>query len=167
MEETPMYLRIINILSIVIAAALHISIYMWIEKLEREKCECSKLWHRDVVKILAIVLFVIVVINTYMFSRTGFDSKKAIRDSMKNPYITYMYWPISLVVGVSYIGIMFDYIYKLKELECECSEDWKREFGWYYSIFSLTLWGLLILLILINMFLSLVVMFSIIYSKKK
>lgn len=143
------FVQIYYIILFIIVLTLHISIYMWIDKLEKDNCDCSKLWHRDILKAFAILLFIFTCINLYIHNYNNYNQKQIQKTIMNNQFMLYVFFPIAWIIGISYIIIMFDYIYKLKEMECECSEDWKREFGWYYSIFVIGLYALLIILLVI------------------
>ena len=47
--------------------------------------------------------------------------------------------------------MIFDYITKLKKLECECSESWKREYGYIGSIVYIGYFGLILLLLILGL----------------
>jgi hypothetical protein len=143
------FMQIYYIVIFIIVLTLHISIYMWIDKLEKDNCDCSKLWHRDILKAFAILLFIFTCINLYIYHTNNYNQNQIQNMMMNNKFMLYVFTPISAIIGISYMFIMFDYIYKLKEMECECSEDWKREFGWYYSILVIGIYILLIILLII------------------
>ena len=52
-------------------------------------------------------------------------------------------------IGVFYMVIILDYVMKLKEKNCECSEDWKREYGYIFTIVYISILLLMLLLIII------------------
>ena len=153
------YMQIYHLIVFIVVLTLHISIYMWIDKLEKENCECSKLWHRDILKALAIVLFVLTCINMFLLTKNNSNSKVFIENVSKH-MLGKVYLGFSLLFGFSYIFIMFDYIRRLKEMECECSEDWKREFGWWYSILVMSIYGLLLVMLSIIVVSGAYLMFS-------
>jgi hypothetical protein len=53
----------------------------------------------------------------------------------------------------SFINIIIAIIYidDLKKINCECSEDIRREIYWYYSIIKLALFGLMLMTVIILM----------------
>ena len=65
---------------------------------------------------------------------------------IKSPLII-PYSFILFVLQISYVAIIFDYITKLKKLQCECSESWKREYGYIGSIVYFCYFGLILLLL--------------------
>lgn len=157
----PLFVQIYHLVIYIVILTLHVCIYMWIDKLERENCDCSKLWHRNIVKAFAIILFVVTCINAYLISQNDFDSNKYLKNiMMNNMTFLQIYSVASIMISFSYIFIMFDYIRKLKEMECECSEDWKREFGWYYSIVVMILWGIILLSLIGTVIYGTYLMFS-------
>ena len=41
---------------------------------------------------------------------------------------------VVFIIGLFYLAMVLDYITKLKTLECQCSESWKRDYGYIYSL---------------------------------
>ena len=54
---------------------------------------------------------------------------------------------LSIVVAV----IVLTYVFKLEETSCECSKDWRRDYIKYYSMATLGLIGLIVLLGLLKL----------------
>ena len=53
-----------------------------------------------------------------------------------------------------YLGILLDYIIKLKELQdCKCSENWIREYGYYFTIIYFSLITLIIFISILSVIL--------------
>ena len=123
---------IIGLLVGVLTFALHIFMYQWTNKLEEQNCDCSDLWHRNIVNKLAIGLIGLFLVNSIIF-RGNIPNNK-------------LYLTVCALIGFAYFGIIIDYIRKLKQKNCECSEDWKREYG-YIFISYLIFIALLILII--------------------
>ena len=110
-------LLVITVFVSALVIILHYSMYTWTQELEKQGCECSDMWHRNIVHWLALILLILIPVNN------------------------------STIVGLSfiaYICIVIDYIRKLKQLECECSEDWKREYGYIFSVIYISLIAIII-----------------------
>ena len=131
------------VILLIFMITLHVSIYMWIDKLEIETCRCSELWQRDVLKYLIIFKFLLIVLNMYIVNKNKFNPVKINKSRDDDMFHKIVYFFTS-VAGVAYIYLLFTYIYELYKIECECSEDWKRDFGWYYSILVLSMYALVL-----------------------
>jgi len=131
---------IISLIIIILVLVLHYSMYTWTEELEKNGCKCSDLWHRNFIHWIALILVIIIPINVLIKIY-----------NIKSPLLI----PYTFILGVLqifYIGMIFDYITKLKKLECECSESWKREYGYIGSIVYICYFGLLLLLLILGIF---------------
>jgi hypothetical protein len=140
---------IINIILITLILVLHYAMYTWTEELEKTGCECSNLWHRNVIHWFGLVIVILNVIY-WLIEFFNIDQKIYYR----NGSLTLFAAPFSsliLILTVSYISIIFDYITKLKKLECHCSESWKRDYGYIGSIVYIASYSLGFLLFIIGM----------------
>ena len=127
---------IVALIILVLVLVLHYSMYTWTEELEKNGCECSDLWHRNVIHWVALILLIAFAIRVVFLIAN-------IRSNVFNVF--------SILVGIlqfCYIVFIFDYITKLKELECKCSEDWKREYGYISSIIYIVIYGISLLSII-------------------
>ena len=101
-------------------------LYTWVDSMKKDGCDCSNIWHKDFVKfgLIFILLYNIVVICIMK----------------SNPKMTFLniFKVIGGFITISYWAIVLDYVIKLKENACGCSEDWKREFAYIYSIVYFT-----------------------------
>lgn len=142
----------------VIAVVINIMGFVWIKNLEDISCKCSENWMRDYIKYFLIAYFVINTINlTLSLYINSIKNKEAVFMSiLKNPL--YMLWSglVMLYSVFAFINIfvVITYIQKLKEVNCECSEDVKREIYWYYNIIIISVVALFILLSLIELLMS-------------
>jgi hypothetical protein len=130
----------------IFAILFHVLLYQWTIELEKNGCECSKLWHYDFIKYGSLSLLIITILNSIRISY-NLSLSKNIQDFNKLNQQHYIIRFIIGIIGISYMAVLLDYIIKLKEMQdCKCSEDWKREFGYYYSIvyFALLLFGILL-----------------------
>jgi len=129
---------LINNIALVIMLLISIFIitvlYTWIDSMEKDGCDCSKIWHRDIVK---YGLFVIISLNMIvLFSKYYFKSFSLVLSV------------IAFILTVSYWSIVLDYILKLNELSCKCSEGWQREFAYIYSIIYMVFISLTMLIVM-------------------
>lgn len=130
---------LIALIIIVLVLVLHYAMYTWTEELEKTGCECSDLWYRNFIHWIALVLMIIIPINIVI-------QIYKIKSQLLIPYTF-----ILVVLQISYIVMIFDYITKLKKLECECSESWKREYGYIGSIVYICYFGLILLLLILGL----------------
>ena len=128
------------VILLIFMITLHVSIYMWIDKLEIETCRCSELWQRDVLKYLIIFKFLLIVLNMYIVNKNKFNPVKINKSRDDNMFHTILSF-FTVSSTLVYVLVMITYINELYKIECECSEDWKREFGWYYSIVMLSFYA--------------------------
>jgi len=128
---------IVVLIIIVLVIVLHFSMYTWTKELEKNGCECSDLWHRNIIHWIALLLLIIIPIN-FLIKIANVKSKLLIP-----------YGVVLVVLQIFYSAIVFDYITKLKKLECECSGNWKREYGYIGSIVYIGYFGLLLLILIL------------------
>ena len=134
---------LIHLIVLVLVITLHVAMYMWTTELEKENCDCSDLWHRNLINIFSILLLILIPVNFYLRYK-NFLPIKSFNLDLKTGY--------SIIVGgigVFYMVIILDYVMKLKEKNCECSEDWKREYGYIFTIVYISLLLLMLLFIII------------------
>lgn len=129
---------IISIIITALVIVLHYSMHTWTKELEKQGCECSDMWHRNIVHWLALIFLILIPINIM------------IRYFKINNIFTNMYSIIIGVTFITYICIIIDYIRKLKELECQCSESWKREYGYIFSIIYISLLAIVLFSIIMG-----------------
>ena len=118
---------VITVIISILVIILHFSMYTWTKELEKQGCDCSDMWHRKVIHWLALIFLLFIPINIMIrYFKSDNNIIKILSGIMSLGFITY-------------ICIVIDYIRKLKQLECQCSEDWKREFGYIFSIIYISL----------------------------
>jgi magnesium-transporting ATPase (P-type) len=130
---------LIALIIIVLVLVLHYAMYTWTEELEKTGCECSDLWYRNFIHWIALVLMIIIPINIVI-------QIYKIKSQLLIPYTFILF-----VLQISYVAMIFEYITKLKKLECECSESWKREYGYIGSIVYICYFGLILLLLILGL----------------
>lgn len=144
-QSIGIYIIVIIIIALIIiplTIILHYAMYTWTTELEKNGCECSNLWHRDFINILAIiiVIMIIIILIVIIFLNTKYNLSSLIS------YLNF----INGVIFFTYILIILDYISKLKALNCECSESWKREYGYIFSIVYISLYILIFIFTIIS-----------------
>lgn len=136
--------------SIVIGiVALIINVYalVWIMKLEAiPECKCSDNWMRLYIKyflhVYIPVLIISLLTNLYLYS-TGLSPA----DLTSGIFVAYSaFLGIFGLFAFANMIIAIVFISKLKEMNCECSEDIKREIYFIYNIVMASVIGLVILL---------------------
>ena len=130
----------------IIVIAINFFALMWINHLEEIACKCSENWKRDYIKYFLYVFFGMVIARMIVFAVTG---HALLQQNMLLTSIMLIYYAFSIVN--IFISIM--YISELKNINCECSEDVRREVYFYYNIVRLALFGIMMLLLLGGMIL--------------
>jgi hypothetical protein len=127
---------------------LIINVYaiIWIYKLETIDCKCSNSWMRMYIKFFLHVIIPVMVIqmlvNIYLYSNNM--SPNDITGDMFSLY--------KLIVGfvniLGFLNIVISIIFinKLKEMNCECSEDIQREVYFIYNIVLASIIGIFVLM---------------------
>jgi hypothetical protein len=118
---------------------INVNAIIWITKLEDIKCACSESWMRSYIKnfLYIFILFSIlnIVLTIYMYSN-NFDNTK-IPTSLA--LVISIFHMIITIFGFINIFIVIIFINKLKEINCVCSEDIRREVYYIYNTISLFL----------------------------
>jgi len=118
---------------------ININAIIWINKLEYIKCACSESWMRSYIKnfLYIFILFSIlnIVLTIYMYSN-NFDNTK-LPTSLS--LVINIFHMIISIFGFINIFIVIIFINKLKEINCVCSEDIRREVYYIYNTISLFL----------------------------
>ena len=119
----------------IIVLIINVTALMWINKLDTMNCVCSESYMRTYIKYFLyfniVVISIDILLNIYIYfnniSILEFDNNflykiyKAIRG------IFFIFSLINVVIVIIFIN-------KLKEINCECSEDIRREIYWVYNI---------------------------------
>lgn len=124
-------------ISVILLFLLHYFMYIWTKELENKNCDCSDIIHRKIINYGSIVFFIILIFNYINIITNNIFIKPSI-------FISILFTTISII----YLSIIIDYIRKLKEKQCECSEDWKRKYGYIFSIIYLILSVLTLVIII-------------------
>ena len=128
-----------------IALVINVYAIIWIYKLETIDCKCSNSWMRLYIKyylhVLIPVMSISLLINTYLYI-----NDLTYRDISSDLFSFYrLFTGIVNFLGFLNIIISIIFINKLKEINCECSEDIKREVYFIYNIVLASIISLIIL----------------------
>lgn len=147
---------IASIVGGIIGIIINVSALMWLQKLEKLNCACSEHWMRNYIKyylyIIIPIFFIELIINVY-----AYVADISVKDIQNNDLIIFYksFAGIVSIFTVANIFIVIIFINRLKELNCECSEDIKREVYWVYNIVLAAIISLAILFMLIGLPLAL------------
>jgi hypothetical protein len=119
----------------IIVLIINVNALLWINKLDTMNCACSESYMRAYIK---YYLYFIIVINSvdiilfmYLYS-SNISLLELTSNSLYNIYTSFKL--IFSIFSIINIVIVIIFINKLKELNCECSEDIRREIYWIYNI---------------------------------
>jgi hypothetical protein len=133
-----------------IAIPINISAILWIYKLENIDCKCSNNWMRIYIKyylhVIIPIMIITLFINIYLYL-----NNMEYADIKSNLLSLYFF----IIGGFNIFGflniiISIIFINKLKEINCDCSEDIKREVYYIYNIIGASLISITILMILMT-----------------
>ena len=126
---------ILSIMISIIVLIINVNALLWINKLDTMNCACSESYMRSYIK---YYLYFIIVINSidiilfmYLYSN-NISLLELTSNSLYNIYTSFKL--IFSIFSIINIVIVIIFINKLKELNCECSEDIRREVYWIYNI---------------------------------
>lgn len=123
------------ILVIVFNIFLYYTLFTWVHNLIQQGCECSDLWQRKYVHNGALLIPILISLFLILVKT----------NSLTNNTYAMIIVTIFVTINITYYSILISYINDLKRLECKCSESWKRDFAFIYSIIVLIQYGLSIL----------------------
>ena len=139
-----------NIISGVLGLIINIFAIMWIYKLENINCKCSNNWMRLYIKyyllLIIPVISITLLINLYLYFNN------LVYSDITNSLFTFyrLFAGFVTIIGLINIIISIIFINRLKEINCECSEDIKREVYYIYNIVLASLICIIILLTLMS-----------------
>lgn len=135
-----------------IALIININAIIWVYKLEAiPECKCSDNWMRNYVKYYLLIVIPVMVItlsiNVYLF--TNSLGPNDINSSLYTMFRVFA----GLVNFLGFINIIITIIFinRLKEMNCECSEDVRREIYFIYNIVLASFIGITILITLMSL----------------
>ena len=135
----------------IIALIINVYALIWIMKLEAiPECKCSDNWMRLYIKyflhVYIPILIISIILYVYLFS-FGLSPNDLNNNGV---FVAYrMFVGIVGLFGFANMIIAIIFINRLKEINCECSEDIKREIYFIYNIVLASFMAVIILLGLI------------------
>lgn len=140
-------------LSVIIGIViLTINVYaiLWINKLDTMNCACSESHMRTYIKYYLYVFIpmicIDILINTYILA-FNVSILDLANNTLYNIYRNIR--SVFTIFSIINIVIVIIFINKLKEINCECSEDIVREVYWIYNIVLASYIGIVFLLAII------------------
>lgn len=150
-SQTKSNVLIFGIIISLIALIINVNAIIWVYKLEAiPECKCSDNWMRTYVKyyllIVIPVITIMLFINIYLYSN-GLGPNE-INSSLYTMFR--MFYGLVNFLGFINIIITIIFINRLKEMNCECSEDVRREIYFIYNIILASFIGIVILITLMS-----------------
>lgn len=125
----------ISILLSIIILVININASIWINKLEKINCACSESYMRSYIKYFLYIFIPISLFNILFHIYAYINAINICFKLSKSMFLIYIILSTMYVIYVlTNIVISIIFINKLKELNCECSEDIRREVYWIYNI---------------------------------
>lgn len=122
----------------------------WIQKLEESKCKCSESSQRDFIKYYLYAYLILLGITVVLgFASVFMEFSKVKWLNALQPFAKFMRMIIATLSFVNMI-VSIIYISKLKEIDCKCSEDIRREVYYIWSILSLAVNALFVLFMIVG-----------------
>lgn len=154
-EETYSSLKngiVLNIIGGIVAIIINVNALVWLNKLETIKCECSGHWMREYIKYYLYVAIPVFIINLIIYLYVFAANDYSVLLSNNNPVMSIYRGFVGIVSLFGFVNIFIAIIFinKLKEINCECSEDIKREVYWIYNIILASIILLVIIFMLIS-----------------
>jgi hypothetical protein len=149
-KKNYLFFTITTVILNIIAIIINFLALLWIQKLEEISCKCSENWRRDYIKYFLYAYFIMLVVGIFVniYLLMSHETTEAMHDSfVYNIYAVVVF--IFGFFGFMNIFVSIFYIKDLKDMNCQCSEDTKREVYYYYNIIKIALMVLFIILSLI------------------
>jgi hypothetical protein len=143
---------IFNVIIGIIILIINVYAILWIHKLDTINCACSESYMRSYIKYYLYVFIPFICIDILM-SIYILTSNLSILDFSNNTLYN-IYRNIRAVFSIFTIiniVIVIIFINKLKEINCECSEDIVREVYWIYNIVQACYFAIAFLIIIVGM----------------
>ena len=139
-----------SIISWVLALIINFFAIIRIYKLENIDCKCSNNWMRLYIKYY--LLLIIPVISTTLLINVYLYFNNLVYSDITNSLFTFyrLFAGFVTIIGLINIFISIIFINRLKEINCECSEDIKREVYYIYNIVLASIICIIILLTLMS-----------------
>ena len=143
--------EVISIILLIIILLININASIWIAKLEKINCACSDNFMRNYIKYFLFVMIPIIIIQICVAIYVYFNVSY-VKSANISATILMIFVFLKFVFGIFYIiniCIAIIYINRLKELNCECSEDIRREVYWIYNIILAAILCIYVLMLIV------------------
>ena len=126
-----------------ITLIININAISWIEKLKKINCVCSEHWMRKYIEYYLYIIIPVQIINIliyiYLYSTNNMKefNPKNTKNTLLQLYLSFVQF--LAFFGTINIFIVIIFINRLKEINCYCSEDIKREVYYIYNIVLLSI----------------------------
>ena len=143
--------EVLYIILLIIILLININASIWIAKLETINCACSDNYMRNYIKYFLFFMIPIIIIQICVAIYVYFNVAY-VKSANISPTILMIIVFFNIVFGIFYIiniCIAIIYINRLKELNCECSEDIRREVYWIYNIILAAILCIYILMLIV------------------
>lgn len=144
-------IMVINVIVGIVILIINVYAILWINKLDTINCACSESYMRTYIKYYLYVFIPMIIIDI-LFSIYMLTSNVSILDLANNTaYNIYRaIRAVFTIFSIINIFIVIMFINKLKEINCECSEDIVREVYWIYNIVLACYISILLLMVLVG-----------------
>jgi hypothetical protein len=143
----------ITIVLSIIILIINVNALLWINKLDTMNCACSESYMRTYIKYYLyfniVIISIDLLLNIYLYTGNILPIE-LVHNPLYGIYTAIK--SVFFIFSVINIVIVIIFINKLKELNCECSEDIRREVYWIYNIILACYIGIVILLAMIGLF---------------
>lgn len=138
---------ILSMMISIIVLIINVNALLWINKLDTMNCACSESYMRSYIKYYLYFIIVINSIDIILFMYLYTNNISLLELTGNSLYKIYgSFKLIFSIFSIINIVIVIIFINKLKELNCECSEDIRREVYWIYNIILACYIGIVFLL---------------------
>lgn len=126
---------ILSMMISIIVLIINVNALLWINKLDTMNCACSESYMRSYIKYYLYFIIVINSIDIILFMYLYTNNISLLELTGNSLYKIYSSFKLIFsIFSIINIVIVIIFINKLKELNCECSEDIRREVYWIYNI---------------------------------
>jgi hypothetical protein len=126
---------LLNVLIMVSTIVISVYTIQWIDHLAEIKCKCSEDFKRDFIKYFLYVLIGYLVF-TVIFASNNINLFAGMQQNIVTKALSYFINAINFLMPyVIVVNIILSIIYitRLKQINCKCSEDTRREV-YYYAV---------------------------------
>lgn len=125
LRQASSIIAIFGISMSVVSVVVYSIILNYVNKLEKESCDCSIDWRRTFIKSYSMIVIGL-SISSFVVLLVGRDNILKLNSSLLIVFMT----AIMLVdmLSIVYLYASLSFIYKMNKIDCKCSENWKRTF---------------------------------------